>query len=134
MSDPLGFIARLLNYYKSEGIFDEYDKDSNKMKTSAGIHSLMTEAQSFFPDMPKGEPARLMRELTPEQRAVSVADNDKVIDRRDLFAKKMQENGSSRGLLIKMTEALESGDSTAFAEYLQEAKKFKEYEDGDVPA
>lgn len=129
--DPMEFIHNFISYANSEGIYDEYDKDSNKMKTSAGMQALINSAKEFFPELPKGATAALMRNLTEDERNKAIEGTPKVIDMRAEFAKKMSANEGARGLVTQLAEASKTNDVMEMARIITMAQTFTEYENGE---
>lgn len=125
------FIASFIKYFDKEGIYDSYDKDSNTMVTSPGVQKLIEEARLFFPDMKNGRSAKAMRELTEEERDRAVVGNDKIVDCRKLFARKIAANNGRRGLLTQVLEAAEAQDMVRLAELKETVQTLENYENGE---
>ena len=131
-NDPMDFVVRFLRYYESEGIKDEFDKDTNKMVTSAGVKGLVKMAEEIAPPKLKGgKAAEAMRELSEEKREEAIKDNPKVIDLRAQFSRKIAGNGGARGMLTELIDAIEHGNIADKMEILMDAKKFVEAERGE---
>jgi hypothetical protein len=135
ITEPLDFIHLFITFADSEGIYDKYDKESNKMVTSPGMTNLIKLAREFFPQMPKGVPAAMMRDLTNEERSKAIAGSpDKVIDMRAHFAAEMQQNGSARGLLQQLAAASEAGNLQEIRRITDMAKTFNKYQEEENDA
>lgn len=122
---PMDFIRDFLNYVNKEGIYDKFDKDTQQMVTSPGVEALIKEAQSYLPKkLGKGEAAKLMRNLSDEEREklIAAAEDDRVIDLRKTFQRKMSENGGAQGIVTQLVEALESGDNSLVGEAIENAQ------------
>jgi len=120
----MNFIRDFLNYVEKVGIFDEYDRDTNKMKTSAGVEALIKEARSYLPPKLKGiEAAAKMRDLDPDMRDQLIQQDEekRIIDMRTEFARRQAENGGAQGLLKRLVDAVERGDTIAVKEVHKDA-------------
>lgn len=108
----MDFIRDFLKYVDKVGIFDEYDKDTNKMKTSSGVEALIKQARQLMPEELSGREAGLrMTELSEAHRdALIKAAGPRVVDLRTEFAKKMAMNGGAHKLLTDIVEAVHCGD------------------------
>lgn len=121
---PIDFVRDFLNFVEKHGIFDEFDKDSQKMVTSVGIKALIEEAQSCLPEKLKPkQAAERMRDLNDDEREKLIKDSDaqKVIDMRKVFQDKMSKNKGAQGLIEKLVKAHEANDNDAFGQALLDA-------------
>lgn len=100
------FVTEFIDYVNKHDILDYFDKRSQKMTRSAGVEALIRQANEVFP-------ARVGKEGTDKLTEVEIAEaveaSPNVIDRRDVFSKKIQDNGGARGLL----ERILNGDLAA---------------------
>lgn len=119
------FVTSFLDYVEKHDILDEFDKRTQKMVRSPGVEALVKEASQVFPARVKiGK--KETDKLTPEQIDVAVTESPNVLDRRDVFSRKIQSNGAARGLLERVME----GDTEAMAlaaEFLQAEKGEKQF-------
>lgn len=124
MSNPVDFIRDFLKHVKKVGIYDEFDKDSQKMVTSKEITALIKQAEACLPEkIGNMEAANRMRNLTIAERDKLIADADaeRIVDMRKEFQKKMSINGGAQGLLAKLVEADAAGDDEAVADIIEDA-------------
>jgi hypothetical protein len=125
LSKPIDFVRDFLNYVEKVGIFDEFDKESQKMITSAGVQSLIQEARSCLPEKLKPvQAANRMRDLNEAERdaLIQSSEKERVIDMRKEFQKKMSENGGAMGIVERLVETVENSDMGDITEILQDAK------------
>lgn len=125
MSNSLDFIRYFLAYVENVGIYDEFDKDTQKMVTSNGVESLIKEAQSYLPEKLKPlAAANRMRNLSDAHRdtLIAIAEADKIIDMRQAFQKKMSINGGAQSIVKHILDAIDAQDEESFKEALQDAK------------
>ena len=95
------FVTEFLDYVEKYDIFDEFDKRSQKMVRSAGVDALIKKAASVFPGRVKI--GQLENDaISKVTKSIIIEEAPNIIDRRDLFSRKVQENGSARGLLEKV--------------------------------
>lgn len=125
-NEAMRFVADFLALVNSQGIYDEFDKASNKMKTSTAVETLIKRAKVLLPELGKGQAAKLMRDLTEDERSESIAEADNVIDLRDRFRKDMSVNGGARGLLEKLVKLSKEGTVAEVEEVLKLANEFVE--------
>jgi hypothetical protein len=111
MNDAMDFIRDFLKFVESEGIYDEFDKDTNKMVTSSGVATLIKRAKEIMPPvLSNREASAQMRELTDEERDRLITNSgDRIVDLRTAFAKKMAKNGGSHVLLEKIVGTMKAG-------------------------
>lgn len=103
------FVTEFLDYVTQHDILDEFDKRTQKMVRSAGVEKLVKMASEIFP--PRVKRGKLETDKLSEQEisdAINGAPNV-VVDRRDVFSRKVQANGAARGLLA----AVLAGDMDA---------------------
>jgi hypothetical protein len=112
------FVTEFLDYVEKYDILDEFDKRTQKMIRSAGMVKLINQAATVFP--PRVKIGKIETDGIVDMDATILASNN-VLDRRDIFSKKIQTNGGARGLLERILE----GDVTAIplARELLEADK-----------
>lgn len=104
------FVINFLRHVNKEDILDHFDKARQKMVRSPGIEALIKEAREVFPpQLENGGGKEATDALTPEQVDSSIEESPHVLDRRDVFARKIQENGAARGLLRRVLD----GDTEA---------------------
>lgn len=116
-SEAEKFVTAFLDYVYKYDIQDEFDKKTQKMIRSPGVEALVKQAESVFParaDDGKTETDKLSKE---EVDAV-IENNSVVVDRRDVFSRKIQENGASQGLLRRVLQ----GDQEAIGLALELVK------------
>lgn len=125
-SNPMDFVRDFLNYVDKEGIYDYFDRDSQKMTTSPGVLALIKDARSYLPPKLKGgQAAVLMKDLPEELRdkLIEKSDRERVLDLRTAFARKQAENGGARGVLERLVTSVHEGfDQEEFEEILRDAK------------
>jgi hypothetical protein len=124
-SSPMDFIRDFLNYVNKEGIYDKFDKESQQMVTSPGVEALIKAAEACLPKkLGKGEAARLMRDLSEEERDMLIknSEEERVIDLRETFRKKIALNGGAQGIVKRLVEAIETGDPLEMRDILLDAK------------
>lgn len=127
------FVIEFLRYVQKHDILDEFNKRTQKMERSPGIAAIIKQAQSVFP--PEVEDGKKETDkLTKEQVDEAIEASPDVLDTRELFGRKIAENGAARGLLEKVL----AGDVAAIEqanEFLQAErgeKKFREDESKSV--
>ncbi len=128
-NNPLNFIRDFLAYVNKVGIYDEFDKDAQKMVTSQGVEALIKEAQRYMPDTLKPMAASLrMRDLTDDERDRAIADSEagRIIDMRQEFQRRMAKNKGAVGLLEKLIEASETGNYEGLEVIMEDAKTLVE--------
>ena len=118
----LDFIRDFLKYVEKVVIYDEYDKETNKMKTSVGVLNLIKQAKESMPEeLSGGEAAALMKDLSDDHRdSLIKSAGDRVYDARTQFARKMASNAGARGLL----EQIVKSDGSNMHELLETAHTF----------
>lgn len=125
-SNPMDFVRDFLNYVEKEGVYDHFDRDSQKMVTSPGVQVLIKDARSYLPPKLKGkQAATLMRDLPDEMREklIEKSDRERVVDLRTAFARKQAENGGARGVLERLVASVNEGfDQEEFEKILRDAK------------
>jgi hypothetical protein len=124
-NNPMNFIRDFLNYVDKEGIYDQFDKDTQKMVTSAGVEALIKEAKSYLPEKLKPlEAAKRMRDLNEDERdqLIKDADEARIIDLRKRFQKKMSINQGAQGIVARLVEAVKAQDNVKLGEVLLDAK------------
>lgn len=116
------FVADFIKYYEAYDIQDLLDKKLNKMVTSPGVLRLVADARDILPARADdGNAANLALSAKEIDEAIEEAHN--VIDTREMFSRKVQANGSARGLLEKVLK----GDVEAIAQ----AQEFVKAENGE---
>lgn len=125
-NDAMRFVADFLALVNTQGIYDEFDRTSNKMKTSNAVEGLIKRAQELLPTLGKGQAAKLMRDLTEDERTDSIEASDNVVDLRKEFTKKMSQNGGARGLLEKIVVLSKDGNTSDLQEAITLANEFVE--------
>lgn len=112
MSDPIELLIELHNMYENGNLAAEFDKHKNKMINSDELISIMSEVEKLIPlKMEPRQAAESMHVLEEQARYEAIkASEDKVIDMRKQFQKKMSENGGALGLTRKLVKALEEND------------------------
>jgi hypothetical protein len=129
--DAMDFVVAFLAYYDQEGIEDKFDNKRNKMVTSPGIESLVKQARELAPDkLGPLQAANAMRDLDEAKRDAAVEGSSKVIDMRAAFGRKIQENGGTRAMLLKLAEAMENGDPID-PEFLSMVQQYRRAENGE---
>jgi hypothetical protein len=122
----MDFVRDFLNYVEKEGVYDHFDRDSQKMVTSPGVQVLIKDARSYLPPKLKGkQAATLMRDLPDEMREklIEKSDRERVVDLRTAFARKQAENGGARGVLERLVASVNEGfDQEEFEKILRDAK------------
>lgn len=111
MSKTMDFIRDFLKYVETVGIYDEYDKEAQKMVTSKGVLNLVERAQACLPEkLTNLQAANKMRDLSEEERArlIQESEDGRVIDMRKHFQQKMSQNGGAYGLVERFVAALET--------------------------
>lgn len=109
----MNFIHMFLKYVDSQGIYDEFDKDSQKMVTSAGVQALIKEAATYVPAKLKPlQAANAMRDLTDAERDKLIQDSDqeRIVDLRRGFQLRMSENKGAQGIVERLVEATQNPD------------------------
>lgn len=127
MSRPIDFIRDFIRYIENEGIYDEFDPETQRMRTSAGVEALIKEAYSYMPEKLKaGEAMARMRDLTDAQRnkLIEDAEADRVIDLRKEFQLKMSRNGGAQGIVERLVNVLDSGSPQDINNILADAQAF----------
>ncbi len=125
ISNPMDFIRTFIKFFDSEGIYDEFDQESQKMQTSAGVMALVKEARSYLPvPLKPMAAARAMRELPEGLRDQLIKNNEdkRVIDMRAHFARKQATNGGNQEVVRKIVDMFDRGDFTAMEEVITTAK------------
>lgn len=125
MSNPIDFVRDFIRYVDSHGIYDEFDRDTQKMVTSVGVQSLIKDAHNCLPEKLKPrEAAARMRDLSEAERdkLLEDADKERVVDMRKHFQKKMSENGGAQGIIQRLVNALETNDGQSAASALTDAR------------
>jgi hypothetical protein len=125
LSQQMDFIRDFLNYIEHVGIYDEYDKEANKMVTSPGVLSLIKQAEACLPEKLKpGQACARMRDLSPDLRdkLIAEAEQDKVIDMRREFQLKMSKNGGALGIVEQLVAAYEGSRSEDFSRVIENAR------------
>jgi hypothetical protein len=120
----LQFVADFIAYYEEYDILDKFDARRNKQVTSDGVLGLVKQARSIIPRAEDGQIEN--SKLTADQVDEAVQNSPKIIDTREMFARKVQDNGSARGLL----EQVLSGDQAAIllaTEFVRAEKGEKEF-------
>lgn len=102
------FVSNFLDYIYKYDIHDEFDKRTQKMVRSAGVQALVKEAEAVFPKRADDGKAETDK-LTVDELESAIDASNNVIDRRDVFSRKIQKNGAARGLL----ERVLAGDKDA---------------------
>lgn len=123
LSQQMDFIRDFLNYVNHVGIFDEFDKEQQKMITSPGVQSLIKQAEACLPEKLKPrQAANAMRDLTDSEREKLIADAEegRIIDMRKAFQLKMSKNGGAMGIVERIVAAAEGDEN--IAEVLQDAR------------
>ena len=92
------FVTAFLDHVRRHDILDEFDKRIQKMVRSEEIEALVKMASDVFPPRVK-EGKKETDKLTEEQVSVAIANSPNLLDRRDVFARKIQTNGAAQGLL-----------------------------------
>jgi hypothetical protein len=93
------FVTEFLDYVDEYDIQDKLNKRTNKMERSAGVETLVKRARGIFPERQKG-PSKL-----PEAQLVAAIEaSPNVVDTREMFARKTQENGGVRQMLKEILE------------------------------
>ena len=122
----LQFVVDFIKYYEKEDIKDFFDKAKNKMLTSPGVLALVAEARDILPA--RVEDGRLeVAKLSTEDLDKAITLSENVIDTREMFGRKVQANGSARGLLEKVL----AGDEAAIlqaTEFVKAERGEKEFE------
>lgn len=125
-SEAEKFVTEFLDYMSRYDILDEFDKSAQKMVRSAGVNALYTKAQSIFPPrvpIGKVETDKLSEEVLEQL----VTESPNVIDRRDVFSRKISDAGSARGLLAGVLEG--NPDAVILAqEFLKAERGEKEFD------
>ena len=122
----MDLLAELVAYYDTEGIYDEYEKESDKMVTSSGVYNIIKQARAILPERLKGEDAgRKMRDMPEDTKTKEIEATDKVIDARTIFSQKMAKNKGAQGLLAKLVDS-ENPDII-----MAEIKEFVAWERGE---
>lgn len=93
------FVTEFLDYVNQYDIQDEFDKKTQKMVRSAGVSKLIQQASTVFP--PRVAVGKVETDAITNMDEV-IAESKNVIDRRDDFSRKIQQNGAARGLLEKL--------------------------------
>jgi hypothetical protein len=107
------FVTTFLDYITQHDILDEFDKRTQKMVRSEGVENLVKMASEIFP--PRVRVGKVETDkLSQEELDKAVAESSEVVvDRRDVFSRKIQANGAARGLLARVlagdSEAIELG-------------------------
>lgn len=95
------FVVDFLKYYEKEDILDLLDKRLNKMVTSPGVLQLVADARDILP--PRADDGQIENaKLSQKELDDAVTKSENVIDTREMFSRKVQANGSARGLLEKV--------------------------------
>lgn len=121
-SDAEKFVTDFIDYVQQHDILDQLNKRTQKMERSPGVDALVKQAMAVFPER-IGDAGN--KKLTPKQMDAAIAAAPNVEDMRAVFARKVQANGSARGLLEKVL----AGDDEAreLAEKLIRADKGEEF-------
>lgn len=119
-SESEKFVTEFLDYVYKYDIQDEFNKRTQKMERSAGVTKLISHAESIFPARSKGGRQKI------ENIEEVIAEAKNVVDRRDVFARKIQQNGAARGLLEKLVRC----PPEQTLEVLQLAEEFLQAEEG----
>lgn len=125
MSNPIDFIRDFLIYVNKEGIYDKFDKDTQKMVTSPGVEALIKEAESYLPKKLKGRAAaNLMRDLNEDEREVLIqsAEEGRIIDLRRQFQEKMSVNRGAQGIVERLVTAFDKNDTSQLSELIFDAQ------------
>jgi hypothetical protein len=126
--DALQFVANFIAYYEDHDILDKFDSKRNKQTTSDGVLALVKQARSILPRAEDGQIEN--SKLTATQIDESIQLSANIVDTREMFSRKVQDNGSARGLL----EQVLSGDQASIllaTEFIRAQKGEKEF--GEVP-
>ena len=129
--DAMDFVASFLAFVNTNGIYDEFDKESNKMITSSGVQALIEQAKTLLPEMKGGQTSKMMRELTDDERERAIVGNNRVIDMRAEFAKRIAANGGRQRLMSGFVEAMELGDFEKAKQFAEDAATLQAYDDGE---
>ena len=120
------FVTEFLDYVEKYDIFDEFDKRTQKMARSAGVDALIKKASGVFP--PRVKVGQIENALVKDMD-VTIEGAKNILDKRDVFARKIRDNGAARGLLEKVMTGDEKAIALAY-EFLRAEKGEKEF---DVP-
>lgn len=125
LTRPVDFVRDFLNYVEKVGIFDEFDRDTQKMVTSSGVQSLIKEAQTCLPEKLKPrQAAQRMRDLNDAEREqlIKEAEDGRILDMRKTFQDKMSKNGGAQGIIARLVDALEGEENPNLEEIILDAK------------
>lgn len=116
----LDFASDFLTYYDKVGIYDEFDKTTQKMKTSSGVYVLVQKARKLLPERMKGgEAAAHNAQVEPAVVEAIAEKTDRVVNAQKIFAARMSKNGGAAGLVQQLAEAIETQDNDSMVRTTQ---------------
>jgi hypothetical protein len=116
------FVTQFIDYVDKYDILDELNKRTNKMERSPGVEKLIRDAKKVFPERKPKTAGAEMTALSEEERMLAIAASANVVDTREMFSRKIQENGGVREMLRRLLD----GDDAA----REEAREFFKAENG----
>jgi hypothetical protein len=126
-SEAEKFVTDFLDYVYEHDILDKLNKQTQRMERSPGVQALVKQAEAVFPSrIKRGQEAPA---LTDSERQEAIESASNVVDTREMFSKKMQQNGGARKLLRALYNG-EEGAPEAVKEFLAAEDGTKEFKDG----
>lgn len=119
------FVVEFIRYVDKYDINDEYNKKTNKMERSPGVQSLIDQARKVFPEQVDDGKTETDK-LSVVQVDEAIANSPNVIDTRDMFSRKIQENGGVRRLLEEVLNGSEEARLQA-VEFFRAERGEKEF-------